>query len=506
MSPTVFYWTAQGLYLVALGIASSLLWRRRDGVALGLLLAITVTWPWRSTPDVPTGLQAAVQGLGMVVLCLVASRWLRAQSPPAGPKDDTDEDGTGEDGTGEDGTGEDDVTITPPEALTPGSRLTMETLRVSEEKFAKAFRGSPDAITLSTLRDGKFHEVNPSFEDITGYSRDEALGRTSGDLQLWTNPEDRDTLVEAIQTTGQIRNLQTAFRRKDGTTRHCQVAAEVIQLEGEANVLFIVRDITERQRAEEERERFVTELEAKNAELERFTYTVSHDLRSPLVTIQGFLGAMRRDAKKGKVERMAQDMDRIARATNTMQQLLDDLLQLSRIGRVLNPSQDIDMVALCREACELVAGTLNAQGLRVDIQSDLPPAWGDRPRLLEVLQNLLDNAAKFTLENTSQSIEVGWRPGDSSRDDDDRGTPVYFVKDHGIGIPAEYQEKIFGLFERLSTDVQGTGVGLALAKRIVEVHGGRIWVESEGKGHGCTFCFILPSRSEEGAPLENPKI
>ena len=459
MSPMALYWTAQVLYLASLTLALRRLWQVRDGTTVGLLLGVVVTWPWRHVVDGLNGVQAAAQGLGMAILCLLACRRPEIQ-PAVVPEVDSDH--------------------------------TLETLRVSEEKFAKAFRGSPDAITLSTLKDGKFHEVNPSFEDITGYGRDEALGRTSGDLQLWTNPKDRQTLVEAIRTTGQVRNLRTTFRRKDGTTRFCQVAAEVIQLEGEANVLFIVRDITERQRAEEERERFVTELEAKNAELERFAYTVSHDLRSPLVTIQGFLGAMRQDAESGKVERIGRDMDRIARATNTMQQLLDDLLQLSRVGHVLNPPQRIDMVALCHEARELVTGTLDAQGLSVAIQEDLPPAWGDRPRLVEVMQNLLDNAAKFTIEPTAQPIEVGWRTPVDTPSGNTPTEPVYYVQDHGIGIPEVYQEKVFGLFERLSLDVQGTGVGLALAKRIVEVHGGKIWVESEGEGHGSTFLFTLP--------------
>ncbi len=474
MSPTVFYWTAQGLYLVALGIASSLLWRRRDGLALGLLLAIAVTWPWRSTPDVPTGLQAAGQGLGMVVLCLVASRWLRTQSSPAGPKD----------GTGEDGTGEDDITIAPPEALVPGSRLTMETLRVSEEKFAKAFRGSPDAITLSTLRDGKFHEVNPSFEDITGYSRDEALGRTSGDLQLWAKPEDRDTLVEAIRTTGQIRNLQTAFRRKDGTIRHCQVAAEVIQLEGEANVLFIVRDITERQRAEEERERFVTELEAKNAELERFTYTVSHDLKSPLVTIKGFLGFARQDALSGNTERVHKDFDRIAMATDKMHRLLESLLDVSRLSRLAPDKETLDITEVIHRAAQQVAEEHTSIAMHVDIQPDLPQVIGDRQRLYEIFENLLRNSAQFMGEQTSPRVHVGCQSCEDWHS--------FYVRDNGIAIRAPYLEKVFDLFERLEEQGEGTGIGLTLARRIVESHGGKIWAESEGLGHGTTVYFTLP--------------
>lgn len=458
--PQIF---VQGLHGVAICAAAYLLWRRRDKVAVCVGFLALLTWPWRPIDGGVPGLQSA---LTSVLLVLLVGRLLKSGAPDGGSD-------------------------AAPETTAEDYQRAMEILRVSEEKFAKAFESSPDAITLSTLDDGKFHEVNPSFQLITGYHRSEALGKTSGDLGLWTDTADRQRLVDAIHHGGHVRDLETTFRRKDGGLRRCQIAAEVIELDGEDNLLFIVRDITERQQAEAERNRFVTELEAKNAELERFAYTVSHDLRSPLVTIQGFLGALRKDAKSGNLERMEQDAERIARAAATMQQLLDELLQLSRIGRVANTPREVDMVGLAGEACELLAGIIDQVGLTVDIQSDLPAAWGDRPRILEVLQNLLDNAAKFAGSHPQPRVHVGWRWSD------DGSKPVYCVADNGIGIAEPYHEKIFGLFERLSLDVQGTGIGLALVKRIVEVHGGRIWVESDGLGHGSTFCFTLANRPSE---------
>ena len=231
------------------------------------------------------------------------------------------------------------------------------------------------------------------------------------------------------------------------------------------------------------------ELEAKNAELERFTYTVSHDLKSPLVTIKGFLGLLEKDAVAGDFDRMRVDIQRIKSAAETMNRLLDELLELSRVGRQINPFEDVALGELARLAVELLAGEIEACGVEIEITPDLPEVVGDRIRLLEVLQNLLANAVKFMGSQSEPWVEVG------SRDDGDQ--QVFYVRDNGIGIDSKYQEQIFGLFERLDGQVDGTGVGLALVKRIVELHGGRIWVESPGEGYGSTFCFTLSTAGPE---------
>jgi len=243
------------------------------------------------------------------------------------------------------------------------------------------------------------------------------------------------------------------------------------------------RDITEAKQAEIERERLITELEAKNAELERFTYSVSHDLRSPLITIRTFLGFVAESIANGLTENLKPDLDRIDKAAEKMGQLLGEILELSRIGRLFNPPSPVSMQELANEALELLSGRIMPR-VEVQIALDLPILYVDRPRLLEVFQNLIENSVKFMGDQPHPKIEVGART--------DGEAPVLFVRDNGIGINPLYHEKVFGLFNKLDQKTEGTGIGLALAKRIVEVHGGNIWVESDGIGHGSTFCLTLP--------------
>ena len=237
-----------------------------------------------------------------------------------------------------------------------------------------------------------------------------------------------------------------------------------------------------------ERKKLIGELENKNSELERFTYTVSHDLKSPLVTINGFLGYLEQDALSGNTERLTRDTFRIRDAVNKMQQLLNELLQLSRVGRVINVYQNVSFEDLVHEAMEVAHGQLEARGVTVQVRPGLPAVYVDRPRVIEVLQNLLDNATKYMGNQPDPLIEIG-----HSGEEDDKH--VFFIRDNGVGIAAEYHERIFGLFNKLDPKSEGTGVGLALVKRIIEVHGGRIWVESK-VGKGSTFYFTLPAKPE----------
>ena len=235
------------------------------------------------------------------------------------------------------------------------------------------------------------------------------------------------------------------------------------------------------------RKNLIAELENKNAELEGFTYTVSHDLKSPLFTIRGFLGYLEQDALAGNQERLKGDIQRITDATEKMQRLLNELLELSRVGRLNNESTDFPFEDLVREATELVQGRIMARGIHISIEPNLPMVHGDRPRLIEVLQNLLDNAAKFLGEQKEPQIQIGCRGQDA-----EHGMHIFYVQDNGVGIPAEHFERVFGLFNKLDPKTEGTGIGLALVKRILEVHGGRIWVESQ-VGKGTAFFFTLPS-------------
>ncbi|MBL8080808.1 MAG: GAF domain-containing protein [Anaerolineales bacterium] len=247
--------------------------------------------------------------------------------------------------------------------------------------------------------------------------------------------------------------------------------------------IIMVRDISQRRWVEKDRENLIKELEDKNAELERFTYTVSHDLKSPLITIKGFLGFLEQDATNGNLDRFKSDVKRISDATEKMQALLNELLELSRVGRLMNVFEYIPFEDLAHEAVELVQGRLQSAKIAMTIQRDMPTVYGDRRRLIEVVQNIVDNAAKFTGSQPEPLIEIGQ---EGLLD----GKPIFFVKDNGMGIEPEHLDRIFGLFNKLDASSDGTGIGLTIVKRIIEVHNGRIWVQSEA-GKGSTFFFTL---------------
>jgi signal transduction histidine kinase len=236
------------------------------------------------------------------------------------------------------------------------------------------------------------------------------------------------------------------------------------------------------------------ELASRNAELERFTDVVSHDLKSPLVTIRGFLGYVERDAREGRTARIGPDLGRIRAATERMGQLLDDLLELSRTGRLERPRADVPLDEVVREARSLVEGRFSAKGVRLVVEERLPAVHGDRRALVDLFQNLLENAAKFTNgAGPEPVVEVSARTAGG-------GLVEVAVSDNGLGIDPAHHERVFELFQRLDPGQEGTGLGLALARRIVESHGGRIRVESEGEGRGATFRFTLPAAVAASAP------
>jgi len=237
------------------------------------------------------------------------------------------------------------------------------------------------------------------------------------------------------------------------------------------------------------RKTLIEELETKNAELERFTYTVSHDLKSPLVTITGFLGYLEKDALAGDAEKVKGNINRISNAARKMHALLNDLLELSRIGRLMNPPEDVRFSEIVNEAVDRVRGKLDEINALVEIQRDLPIIHCDRIRLVEVVQNLVENAAKYSNPMSQPRIEIGAQEDGQSRF-------TFFVRDNGIGIAPKYHDNIFGLFNQLNATSAGTGIGLTLVKRIIEVHGGHIWIESE-TGKGATFFFTLPTKHKE---------
>jgi PAS domain S-box-containing protein len=242
-------------------------------------------------------------------------------------------------------------------------------------------------------------------------------------------------------------------------------------------------DITERKRVEQELQQSSLELRGRNDELARFTYTVSHDLKSPLVTIKAFLGYLEQDTLNQDTEAIKKDRQYIYTAVDKMSRLLDELLDLARIGSKMNPPEEVPLQVVVKDALDMVAGGIIQKGVEVVVTKEPMMLCGDRTRLVEVFQNLVDNAIKFMGDQPAPRVEIGMeKTGEGN---------VFFVRDNGMGIEPRYQPKVFNLFEKYDPKMKGTGIGLALVKRIVEVHGGKIWVESAGIGKGATFRFTL---------------
>jgi len=363
--------------------------------------------------------------------------------------------------------------------ITPLKQV-QEALQLSEARTRALLDAIPD-MTFELNRDGTILQFIPSAVNEPLFPPEEFIGKTIAQV-LPALAEQTAFAIGRTLESGHVSAFEYQLQQGgENRTFEARIASA-----GKDTVLAMVRDVSIRTWVESEREKLIEELEAKNAELERFTYTVSHDLKSPLITIKGFLGFIKEDSRSGNIVRLESDIKRISDATEKMQQLLNDLLELSRIGRVTNKLQEIRFNELIAEALELVHGRISQRGISVHVDEHLPTIFGDRQRIHEVLQNLIDNAAKFMGDQPSPRIEIG-QQGES------KGKPVFFVRDNGIGISAQYKDRIFGLFDKLDGQTEGTGVGLALVKRIVEFHGGRVWVESE-LGNGSTFYFTLPTQ------------
>lgn len=303
-------------------------------------------------------------------------------------------------------------------------------------------------------------------------------GKLHEDIQSW--------LVVPLKVKGKIIGVITldGHSKRKFNRKHAELA--LIYAGQVAVALENARLFSDLQNELSVRKLLIEELENKNAELERFTYTVSHDLKSPVITIRGFLGFLESDALSGNMTRLRGDIKRISDATDKMQRLLNELLDLSRVGRQVNQPIAVSFNEIVNEALELVQGRIQENQVRVQVQENMETVFVDRQRIVEAVQNLIDNAAKFVGENPL--IEIGQQGKEEEM-------PLFFIRDNGVGIPAAHFERIFGLFNKLDAVSDGTGVGLALVKRIVEIHKGRIWVESK-TDVGSTFFFTLPAKPQ----------
>jgi PAS domain S-box-containing protein len=367
-----------------------------------------------------------------------------------------------------------------------------EALRRSEEKFAKAFLHMPSLLVVSsTLREGRLVDVNEAFEKAFKCKREEVIGRSALDLNLWVDPEDRDRVIQDLHERKEVRDREIRFRDLTGRVFVGLYSATIIDINGEECLLSIMNDVTERKEMVGEIEKLNTdlssrafELETANRELEAFTYTVSHDLRRPLTIINGYCQVILDMCAENLGEQCRGYLQEIYEGTLDMGELIETLLKFSRLMHGELHRQTIDLGAM---ATDVAAGLRLAEPeRRVDLRiTEEVTAEGDEGLVRVVLENLLGNAWKYTAKREEAVIEFGVAETAEAR--------AFFVRDNGIGFDPAWTERLFLPFQRLPgiDEFKGHGIGLATVERIVRRHGGRVWAEGE-PGMGATFWFTLP--------------
>lgn len=357
-------------------------------------------------------------------------------------------------------------------------KLEQEKLLESEEKFRSLFENITEGVALHELVyengitiDYKIIDINPAFMEITGIHPEKARGVLASQLYNAAEPPYLKEYAE-VAVTGKPMRFEAFYPPMN---RHFIISA-ISPKKGQFATVF--EDVTEQKKNE-------FEIKQRNEELTRFIYTVSHDLKSPLVTIKSFTSYLKEDIDNQDKTAQEKDIRYIQNAADKMGKLLDELLELSRIGRQEKPKTTVPLKTVVQSAIDLVAGYISRKNISIQYVGPSVELYGHAQRFIQLYQNLLDNAAKFMGSQSEPIIEIG------TYSDKEKNEIVLFVRDNGSGIDPRYRHKIFGLFEKMDNKTDGTGIGLALVKRIVEVHGGKIWFESEGIGKGTTFYFTM---------------
>jgi PAS domain S-box-containing protein len=393
-----------------------------------------------------------------------------------------------------------------PEFDTEGQVATVLTIgrdiheiKENEQGFRMLADNFPD-IVVRYDHDGRFTYANPAVSKTFDLPAEAIIGRTLQELithgAVSSQADELSTLLHRAFDEGALNEIESFWPTETGERIFAiRYVPEKDATGNVISVLSIIREITERKRVEEEIRQLnqeleqrvlarTAELEAANEELEAFAYSVSHDLRAPLRHIDGYMDLLQQQSAGALDDRSQHYMDTIAHAANHMGQLIDDLLSFSRMGRHELSERPVDLADLVQEIIQEYEPEIQGREIRWDI-ADLPTVRGDRPMLRLVLTNLIANALKFTRNCTSTEIEIGSLPGEKEI--------AIFIRDNGVGFNMAYADKLFGVFQRLhhADEFEGTGIGLATVRRIINRHGGRAWAEGE-VDHGATFYFALP--------------
>ncbi len=373
-------------------------------------------------------------------------------------------------------------------------------LKQSEERYRQLVESMEGIVWEVSLEPLAFRYVSPKLADILGYDP----ASWAGDMECWRQALYPEDCAEVLLT--HIEQARQGILPAGGVLEYRMLTAagqvkwlrDIMTLVWEngrpAAVRGIMVDISDRKRAEEEAQRLNLELEKRvaertaqletaNRELEAFSYSISHDLRAPLRTIDGFSRILVNEYGAQLPPDALELFRHVRQGAQQMGRLIDDLLQFSRLNRQPLTRRRVDMDLLVRQALDGLSGEY--QGRKVDIViNELPACQGDATLLRQVWINLLSNALKFTRKQAAARVEVGWSQQD--------GKAVYFVRDNGAGFDMQYVDKLFGVFQRLHSveEYDGTGVGLAIVHRIITRHGGRVWVNAVIE-QGATFYFTL---------------
>ena len=361
-----------------------------------------------------------------------------------------------------------------------------------EGRYRMLFEHSPLPMWVVEARTLRFLGVNEAAMRLYGYTREEFLSMTADDMRP---REDRESFRDFLRReSGQV--IRGAFRhvKKDGATIDIEGVGHLVVWRGHTARLVMINDVTERNLTQQELERLNRELEdrvrsrteqleAANKELEAFSYSVSHDLRAPVRHIDGFVKLLEREHPPAS-DKAAHYLRTIAASSRRMAALIDDLLALSRTGRAPLEMRTVQLNALVDEVIVDLRPDVARRRIEWSV-GELPAVRGDPSLLRVVLQNLLDNAVKYTKLQSRAVVEVG-----ALRLDD--GETAIFVRDNGVGFDMRYADRLFGVFQRLhrAEEFEGTGIGLATARRVIHRHGGRIWGEGE-PGRGACFYFTV---------------